>query len=160
MKRLLLSTLTLSLAAAFAAPAMAADAAPAAAAAAPATATAPAGVISGIDTQYIDTSVRPQDDFFTHLNGKWLKATEIPADKLELGHLHQAARRHQPQLLAIIEAAQKDTGAKAGSEAQKIGDLYASFMDEARREALGYKPLTGELAAHPRPARTRRASRR
>ncbi|MEG0043889.1 MAG: M13 family metallopeptidase N-terminal domain-containing protein, partial [Massilia sp.] len=145
MKRLLLSTLTLSLAAAFAAPAIAADAAPAAAAA-PATATAPAGVISGIDTQYIDNSVRPQDDFFTHLNGKWLKETEIPGDRSSWGTFMKLREDTTPQLLAIIEAAQKDTGAKAGTEAKKIGDLYASFMDDARREALGYKPLTGELS--------------
>ena len=146
MKRLLLSALTLSLAAAFAAPAMAADAAPAAAAAVPATAAAPAGVISGIDTQYIDNSVRPQDDFFTHLNGKWLKETEIPGDRSSWGTFMKLREDTTPQLLAIIEAAQKDTGAKAGTEAKKIGDLYASFMDDARREALGYKPLTGELS--------------
>ena len=105
MKRLLLSTLTLSLAAAFAAPAMAADAAPAAAAAVPATATAPAGVISGIDTQYIDNSVRPQDDFFTHLNGKWLKETEIPGDRSSWGTFMKLREDTTPQLLAIIETA-------------------------------------------------------
>jgi len=145
-KRLLLSTLTLSLAAAFAVPAMAADAAPAVAAAVPATAAAPAGVISGIDTQYIDNSVRPQDDFFTHLNGKWLKETEIPGDRSSWGTFMKLREDTTPQLLAIIETAQKDTGAKTGTEAKKIGDLYASFMDDARREALGYKPLTGELS--------------
>ena len=60
MKRLLLSSIALSLAAAFA------------------QAAEPA---SGIDTQYIDANVRAQDDFFLHLNGNWLKSTEIPADK-------------------------------------------------------------------------------
>ena len=142
MKRHLLSTLTLSLMAAFAVPAMAADAAPATAA----TAAAPAGVISGIDTQYIDTSVRPQDDFFTYLNGKWLKDTEIPSDRSSWGTFMKLREDTTPQLLAIIEAAQKDTGAKAGTETKKIGDLYASFMDAERRETLGYKPLTGELS--------------
>ena len=142
MKRHLLSTLTLSLMTAFAAPAMAADAAPAVAA----TATAPAGVISGIDTQFIDTSVRPQDDFFTYLNGKWLKETEIPGDRSSWGTFMKLREDTTPQLLAIIEAAQKDKSAKAGSETQKIGDLYASFMDDARRESLGYKPLAGELS--------------
>ncbi|MCC6070611.1 M13 family metallopeptidase [Massilia sp. GCM10020059] len=130
MKRHLLTTLSLSLIAAFA---NAGDVAK------------PAGPISGIDVQYIDPTVRAQDDFFVHLNGKWLKATEIPADKSSWGSFAKLRDDTQPQLLALIEAAQKDKGAKAGSETRKIGDMYASFMDEARLEKLGYKPLTGEL---------------
>ena len=130
MKRHLLTTLSLSLIAAFAS---AADVAK------------PAGPISGIDVQYIDPTVRAADDFFVHLNGKWLQATEIPADKSSWGSFAKLRDDTQPQLLALIEAAQKDKAAKAGSETRKIGDLYASFMDEARLEKLGYKPLTGEL---------------
>ena len=132
MKRYLLSTLTLSLMAAFA------NAAPAAA---PAALVAP---ISGIDTQYIDPSVRPQDDFFSYLNGKWLKSTEIPADKSSWGTFAKLRDDIQPQVRGIIESAQADK--KAGADARKIGDLYASYVDEARREQLGYKPLAGELA--------------
>jgi len=129
-KRYLLSTLTLSLMAAFA---HAAD-------------TPKSGApISGIDVQYIDPSVRAQDDFFVHLNGKWLKTTEIPADKSSWGSFAKLRDDTQPQLLGLIEAAQKDSHKKAGSDTQKIGDLYASFMDEKKLETLGYKPLTGEL---------------
>ncbi|MGH8854587.1 MAG: M13 family peptidase, partial [Telluria sp.] len=106
----------------------------------------PAGApISGIDTQFIDTGVRPQDDFFTHLNGKWLKTTEIPSDKASWGTFMKLRDDVTPQIKSIIEAAQADKSAKAGSETQKIGDLYASYMDEARRETLGVKPLTSEL---------------
>ncbi|VXC22127.1 Peptidase M13 family protein [Massilia sp. 9I] len=133
MKRILLSTLTLSLMAAFA---NAADNAPAKPSGAP---------VSGIDTQFIDTSVRPQDDFFTYLNGKWLKETEIPSDKASWGTFMKLRDDTTPQIKSIIEAAQADKSAKLGSETQKIGDLYASYMDEARREALGTKPLNGEL---------------
>ncbi|WP_441295143.1 M13 family metallopeptidase [Massilia cavernae] len=131
MKRYLLSTLSLSLMAAFAS---AADVGK------PAT-----GPVSGIDVQFIELAVRPQDDFFAHLNGKWLKATEIPADKSSWGSFAKLRDDTQPQLLALIEAAQKDKAQKAGTEARKIGDLYASFMDQERREQLGYKPLAGEL---------------
>ncbi|MEN3278606.1 MAG: putative endopeptidase [Massilia sp.] len=138
MKRTLLSTLTLSVLATFA---HAADTAPHAAKTV-AVANQP---ISGIDTQYIDPSVRPQDDFFTHLNGKWLKATEIPADKSSHGTFMQLRDDSQAQVRQIIEAAQKDPNKKAGTDVQKIGDLYASFMDEARLESLGVKPLAGEL---------------
>jgi predicted metalloendopeptidase len=101
---------------------------------------------SGIDTQYIDPSVRVQDDFFAYLNGKWLKTTDIPADRASWGAFMKLREDTQPQLLGIIEADQKDPHKKAGTDAQKIADLYASFMDEKKLETLGYKPLTGELA--------------
>lgn len=141
MKRTLLSTLTLSVLATFA---HAGDATTSTGTAAVA-ASAQAAPISGIDTQYIDTSVRPQDDFFTYLNGKWLKTTEIPADKSSWGTFAKMRDDTQPQLLGIIEAAQKDPNKQTGTDVQKIGDLYASFMDEARLETLGVKPLASEL---------------
>jgi putative endopeptidase len=134
-KRYLLSTLTLSLMAAFAGAAE--PVAAAGAAAAP---------ISGIDTQYINPAVRVQDDFFAHLNGKWLQSTEIPADKASWGTFAKLNDDIQPQIRTIIEQAQQEKNQKAGSEARKIGDLYASYMNEKKRDELGYKPLTGELA--------------
>ncbi len=126
MKRYLLSTLTLSLMTAFAG---AADTVP----------------LSGIATQYIDASVRPQDDFYHYLNGEWLKSTQIPEDKSSWGTFAKLRDDVLPQLRAIIEAAEADKTRKAGSDAQKIGDLYASFMDEKKLQALGVKPLAGEL---------------
>jgi putative endopeptidase len=130
LKRYLLSTLTLSLIAAFAG---AADVAK------------PVNPISGIDLQYIDPAVRAQDDFFTYLNGQWLKTTEIPADKSSWGTFAKLRDDLNPQLRTMIEAAQKDTHKKAGTDTQKIGDLYASYMDEKKLDALGYRPLTGEM---------------
>ncbi|MFC5510907.1 M13 family metallopeptidase [Massilia jejuensis] len=143
MKPTLLSTLILSVLATFAhaGEATQSTAAPKAAVAA----AAPGAPISGIDIQYIDSSVRPQDDFFTYLNGKWLKTAEIPADKSSWGTFLKLRDDTQPQLLGIIEAAQKDPSKKAGTDVQKIGDLYASFMNEARVERLGTRPLAGEL---------------
>ncbi|MQA22203.1 M13 family peptidase [Rugamonas sp. FT103W] len=126
MKRYLLSTLALSLMTAYAG---AADIAP----------------VSGIDTQYIDASVRPQDDFYRHLNGEWLKVTQIPEDKSSWGTFAKLRDDVLPQLRGIIETAEADKARKAGSDAQKIGDLYASFMDEKKLETLGAKPLAGEL---------------
>jgi putative endopeptidase len=134
-KRHLLSTLTLSLMAAFASAADTATAVPSAATSA---------ASSGIETQYIDPSVRVQDDFFTHLNGKWLKTTEIPSDKSSWGTFMKLRDDTTPQLREIIEANQK-AHPKAGSDQQKIADLYASFMDEKKLETLGTKPLAGEL---------------
>ena len=106
---------------------------------------APAAPISGIDAQYIDPAVRAQDDFFTYLNGKWLRTTQIPADKARWGTFDELRDSTQPQVRDLIEAARKEPR-KMGSEAQKIGDLYASFMNEAKLEQLGYRPLAGELA--------------
>ena len=126
MKRYLLSALTLSLMTAFAG---AADTAP----------------VSGIDTQYIDASVRPQDDFYRYLNGGWLKTAQIPEDKSSWGTFAKLRDDVLPRLRAIIEAAEADKTRKAGSDAQKIGDMYASFMDEKKLESLGVKPLAGEL---------------
>jgi len=105
-----------------------------------------AAPISGIDTQYIDSSVRAQDDFFTHLNGGWLKATKIPDDKASWGSFAKLRDDTLPQLRGLIEETQK-TKHKQGTEAQKIADLYSSYMNEAALEKLGTRPLAGELSA-------------
>jgi putative endopeptidase len=133
-KRYLLSTLTLNLLLAFGS----------AYAATPA-ATPAANRISGIETSFIDQNVRAQDDFFRFLNGKWLANTEIPADKATWGAFNKVSDDIQPQLRAIIEAAAEKKNKIAGSESQKIGDLYNSYMDEAKLEALGLKPIEAEL---------------
>ncbi|MFA9218425.1 MAG: M13 family metallopeptidase [Sphingomonadaceae bacterium] len=137
MKRHLLSALTLSLIAGWA------GAADTATSAASVTAAKPS---SGIAVEYIDPSVRVQDDLFNHMNGKWLATTEIPADKSSWGTFAKLRDDIQPQLRAIIENAANNSTKAAGSDAQRIGDFYASFMDEARLEQLGLSPLAGELA--------------
>jgi predicted metalloendopeptidase len=107
--------------------------------------TAANGAASGIETQYIDQGVRVQDDFFGHLNGKWLQTTEIPSDRTSWGTFIKLRDDTQGQIRGIVEADQKKPGKKAGSDEQKIGDLYTSFMDEKKLEALGTRPLAGEL---------------
>jgi putative endopeptidase len=101
--------------------------------------------VSGIDTQYLDTSVRPQDDFYRYVNGKWLDTTQIPADKGSYGSFVQLNDDDQDELRGIIEALEQPGGAK-DAEQQKIADLYASFMDEPTLQRLGLMPLQGELA--------------
>jgi putative endopeptidase len=102
--------------------------------------------VSGIDKQYMDPAVRPQDDFFRYMNGKWLATFEIPADQAGYGSFQQLADDVQTQLKALIETAAAARNAP-GSDAQKVGDFYASFMDEARVDSLGATPIAGELAA-------------
>jgi putative endopeptidase len=100
---------------------------------------------SGIDRTQFDASVRAQDDFNQYVNGTWMKNTEIPADKSSWGGFQALHEMTQPQLRGIVEAAAANPG-KHGSEAQKLGDLYASFMDDKTRETQGVKPLQKELA--------------
>lgn len=108
--------------------------------------TATAGVpVSGIDTSGFDTSVRPQDDFFRYVNGGWIDRTDIPADKSNYGSFNQLADKAEADLRAIIEEAATSEAA-AGSDTQKVGDFYATFMDQARADALGAKPLEPFLA--------------
>ena len=101
---------------------------------------------SGIDSAGIDQQVRAQDDFFRYSQGKWLQEVEIPADRSSWGAFNIAQEKVEGQVRDIIERAQQDKTRKPGSDAQKIGDYYASFMDQARRDVLGLAPLKGELA--------------
>jgi putative endopeptidase len=104
---------------------------------------------SGVDTQYMDRSVRPQDDLYRYLNGKWLDTFQLPADKATYGSFNTIDDATQVQLRGLIDGlAEAQTRAEAGNaEARKIVDLYQSFMDETRLETLGLKPLQAEFAA-------------
>jgi putative endopeptidase len=99
----------------------------------------------GIDLQGIDRKVKPGDDFFAHANGAWIKATEIPADRSHWGMHGVLAELTSKRTRDLIEEATRS--AAAGSEAQKVGDFYATFMDEASIEAKGIAPLKERLAA-------------
>ncbi|MBU8909191.1 hypothetical protein KH400_21600, partial [Desertibacillus haloalkaliphilus] len=98
---------------------------------------------SGIALSELDDVVRPQDDLFRHVNGKWIARTEIPSDKARYGSFYVLAEEAEKAVQAVIIEAQT---AEPGSEERKFGDLYASFMDEARVEALGATPLAPLLA--------------
>jgi putative endopeptidase len=101
---------------------------------------------SGLDLSHIDPTVRPQDDLFRFMNGKWLTESEIPEDRASDGAFYWLYEQAEKQVKQIIldQAAAK---AAPGSNAQKIGDLYNSFMDEARIEQLGITPIEKDLAA-------------
>ena len=144
MKRTLCSSLIAGLFA-VASHAGAHEAAPASATTA-ATAARPAAASSGVELAAIDAGVRAQDDFFRYSQGKWLKDVEIPSDRSSWGAFNVAQEKVEEQIRAIIEGAALDKGAKAGSQAQKMGDYYTSYVDQARRDALGLKPLKAELA--------------
>jgi putative endopeptidase len=100
---------------------------------------------SGIDLSYVDADARPQDDLFGHVNGRWLDDYPIPADRATDGAFRLLADRAEEQVRDLItEAAATD--APAGTAEQRIGDLYASFMDTDAVARIGIQPLLDELA--------------
>jgi putative endopeptidase len=94
----------------------------------------------------VDKNVAPGDEFFLHANGSWLKRTEIPADKSAWGSFNILTEESTVRTRALVEAAAAST-ASAGSNERKVGDFFASFMDEAAVEARGLQPLKPELDA-------------
>ena len=100
---------------------------------------------SGIDSAAVDPDVRPQDDLFGHVNGRWVTTTPIPEDRGRYGTfdiLRETAEHHVRAIIEEVAAGSPDTGTVAA----KVGDLYASFMDEPTIEALGGTPLETDLA--------------
>jgi len=100
--------------------------------------------VSGIDLSNFDTSVRLQDDLYMGVNGKWLENTVIPADKSNYGAFTKLRDDSQSALKAIIEDAAA-MSAPMGSDNQKIGDFYSSYMDIDKINALGATPLDSQL---------------
>ena len=99
---------------------------------------------SGIDFSGVDATVRPQDDLFRHVNGRWLLSTEIPADKSNYGSFTALADSARENVRAIIEESAKNP---ANEIARKIGDFYQSYMNEELISKKGLDPLRAELAA-------------
>ncbi|WP_345609636.1 M13 family metallopeptidase [Pseudonocardia adelaidensis] len=101
---------------------------------------------SGLDLRWVDPAIRPQDDLFSHVNGQWLRTHVIPDDRAQDGAFRALYDKAEEDVRAIVEEADGE----AGTDARKIADLYASFMDVERIEALGtapLKPLLDEVAA-------------
>jgi putative endopeptidase len=88
----------------------------------------------GLDIASFDTSVRPQDDLFRHTNGKWIDEVEIPADQAIYGSFMILRDLSEERVREILEDAAKNP--KPGVS-QKIGDMYGSFLNEARANEYG-----------------------
>ncbi|HEX8440994.1 M13 family metallopeptidase [Archangium sp.] len=117
---------------------------PPAAPAAPAPGQKPTYGSFGVDTAGMDKSVAPGDSFYRFVNGTWLEKTEIPADRSSYGMFTRLAEEASQRTRALIEGA-AGANAPEGSEVRKLGDAFASFMDEAAIEAKGVSPLKPEL---------------
>ena len=99
----------------------------------------------GVDLAAMDTSIKPGDDFYGYVNGVWLNTFQMPADRARYTTGTMVFDKTEGDVHAIVEELAKTKGAP-GSNAQKIGDLYAAWMDEAAIEARGTEPLKPYLA--------------
>ncbi len=99
-----------------------------------------------INTKDMDTSVKPQDDFFMYADGGWIKRTEIPPEYSRWGSFNELIEKNNDALHEIAEkAANTHVDPKLAPETQKVGDYYASGMDEKTIEAMRTKPLAEEF---------------
>ena len=99
-----------------------------------------------LDLKNMDTSVKPGDDFFLYADGNWIKQTEIPPEYSRWGAFNELIERNNDALHTIAEkASQTQVDPKLAPETQKVGDYYASGMDEQAIEAMRTKPLQEEL---------------
>jgi putative endopeptidase len=113
----------------------------------PASAAYPARIGNyGFDSTGMDLSVRPGDDFNAYANGVWAKRTSIPGDHAYWGVWDILEEQARGQVREILEDAAK-AHAPAGTNARKIGDFYATFIDEAAVETRGAAPLKQQLAS-------------
>ena len=98
-----------------------------------------------LDTAAFNRDVRAQDDLFEHVNGTWLQNTEIPADKSNFGSFIQLDDLSRERIRDLVQELSEATHEK-GSDEQKVGDYYRSFMDTQQIAAAGLAPLKAELA--------------
>lgn len=99
---------------------------------------------SGIILKNMDTTVVPGNNFTDYVNGSWMKNTKVPSDKARYGVMDIINDKAQEDVKVLIENAAKGE-AKDGSDEQKIGDFYASYMDMKTRDAVGLTPLAAEF---------------
>src|SRR5689334_24707430 len=97
-----------------------------------------------IDLSAMDRSVKPGDDFYLFANGAWLAKAQIPPDRNSTGVGLRVTEEVERRTRSILEEALR-AGAPAGSQTQKIGDFYASYLDEGAIEARGIAPLIPAL---------------
>jgi putative endopeptidase len=99
---------------------------------------------SGVILENMDTTVRPGDNFSNYVNGTWVKKTEIPPDKARYGVGSMINDKAQEDVKAIIEESSGGNFQK-GSDEQKVGDFYESYMNTKVRDSIGLAPLQEEL---------------
>src|SRR4051794_29125515 len=116
-------------------------------AATPASTTAQRYGTWGVDLDGMDRSVKPGDDFFKYVNGKWAATTQIPADQTRYGAFNILRDLSEARVHSMLDKWAADKNLKAGSDEAKVAMLYRSFMDEAAAEKADSKPIQPILDA-------------
>jgi putative endopeptidase len=101
----------------------------------------------GVDLDGMDRSVKPGDDFFRFVNGKWSASTQIPPDKVSFGAFVMLRDLSEARVHAILDRWAVEKKLKAGSDEAKVATIYRSFLDEATAEKLDAKPIQAHLDA-------------
>jgi putative endopeptidase len=101
----------------------------------------------GVDLEGMDRSVKPGDDFFKFVNGKWAASTQIPADKTSYGAFAVLGDLSEARVHALLDKWAADKSLKAGSDEAKVAAIYRTFLDEAAAEKLDSKPIQPYLDA-------------
>ena len=101
----------------------------------------------GIDLEGMDRSVKPGDDFFKYVNGKWAATTQIPADKTGYGAFAVLGDLSETRVHALLDRWAADKSLKAGSDEAKVAMVYRTYLDEATVEKLDAKPIQPYLDA-------------
>ncbi|HEX5339547.1 MAG TPA: M13 family metallopeptidase [Gammaproteobacteria bacterium] len=99
----------------------------------------------GLHLDWLNTSINPARNFYEYANGGWQKANPMPAAYSRWGTFSILAKQNQETIRQILEDAGKNTHAKPGTTAQKVGDFYASGMDESAVNKAGVTPLAPEF---------------
>ena len=100
----------------------------------------------GLALQYMDTTVKPGDDFYRYVNGIWFDQTEIPADKSSWGSFNELAKNTDLDVLNMLKEAAQDKNLKSNSDEGKAVNLYKTYLDTIKRSELGIKPIESDLA--------------
>ncbi len=93
----------------------------------------------------MDRAVRPGDDFFRYVGGRWLQTAEIPADRSSWGPFYELRAKAEAEVSAILEALVSRPPAP-GSEERKIADYYGAYLDVSTIERAGLAPARPHLA--------------
>ena len=101
----------------------------------------------GVDLEGMDRSVKPGDDFFKYVNGKWAATTQIPADKTGYGAFAVLGDLSETRVHALLDRWAADKSLKAGSDEAKVAMVYRTYLDEATVEKLDAKPIQPYLDA-------------
>lgn len=100
----------------------------------------------GINLSYIDSSYKPQADFYKFCNGKWLKTTKIPDSDSRWGSFNEINERNLANIKTILNTVSANKTAKPGSDVQKLRDFYLTAMDSVKADKLGISPIKPQLA--------------